>query len=122
MYEYVLEGNVITASFLNNLTITSLKEYFENSIVDIENNKLSWVTRSHYFLDFYLYSYALCVIVAALLANRISNGEKGIIEKYEAFLKVGLDKTPAEIYKKLGIEIEDKKVIEEGINYFKKQM
>ncbi len=122
MYKYVLEGNTITANFLNDLTISSMTEYLDDCLIDIENNKLSWVTRSHYFMDFYLYSYALCVVVAALLANRILKKEKGILEDYEAFLKCGFDKTPKEAYEKLGINIEDKNVIIEGINFFKEQI
>ena len=118
MYEHAMAGNTITASYLNQLTLDSFKEYQDNIVKDDGYSKLSWITRSHYYMNFYLYSYAICVVIAASLASKIINQENGILSAYKEFLKCGSDMYPEEIYQKLGIDLKDSKVFESGIDYF----
>lgn len=118
MYEHAMNGNTITASYLNQLTLDSFKEYQDNIVKDDGYSKLSWITRSHYYMNFYLYSYAICIVVSASLASKIINQENGILSAYKEFLKCGSDMDPEEIYQKLGIDLKDSKVFESGIDYF----
>lgn len=118
MYEHAMAGNTITASYLNQLTLDSFKEYQDNIVKDDGYSKLSWITRSHYYMNFYLYSYAICVVIAASLASKIINQENGILSAYKEFLKCGSDMYPEEIYQKLGINLKDSEVFESGIDYF----
>ena len=122
MYKYAMEGNTINANYLCD-TINKLfmkyKEYIDD---DDKYFDLMWVRRSHYYMPFYLYSYAVCASVAATLADKISSGNKDILEKYEKFLSCGDDLKPTEIYQKLDIDITDKKVFENAIEYFQKQI
>ncbi|MCI8575508.1 MAG: oligoendopeptidase F family protein [Bacilli bacterium] len=122
MYEHVAAGNTITANFLNDLVEKSFKDYLGTIIKDDGYSKFSWVTRSHYYMNFYLYSYAVCVVVAGLIADKITKKEEGILEKYIAFLKCGSNMYPEEVYEKLGIDLKDPKVFESGINFFISQI
>lgn len=122
MYEHVENGQMITATYLNDLTLKSLKEYRGTIVKNDPYTKLNWVTRSHYFMNFYLYSYALCASIAASLAMRIINEEPNIISKYEEFLKCGSDCSPEEIYSKLGINIKEEKVFENAVDFFSYQL
>lgn len=123
IYEDVKNGKTLTASYLNELNKNIRKEYQGSTIKNDDAASLSWATTSHYYLaSFYMYSYALCVSIAAAIANRIQKGEKEIIQKYQKFLKQGSDKYPKEIYQTLGVNIEDEKIFTEAIEYFKSQI
>ena len=71
---------------------------------------------------FYLYSYALCVSVASIVAKKIINKEEDMLKKYHEFLKCGSNLKPEEAFLVLGINLKDKKVLDEAINYFDEQI
>lgn len=122
LYEHVQSGNTITANYLNEQVELSFQEYLGNIIKDDGYSKLSWVTRSHYYMNFYLFSYAVCVVTAAMLANKIIHQEKGILDVYLNFLQCGSDKYPEEIYRELNVDLTDKHVFEQGISFFQSQI
>lgn len=122
MYDHVLNGGMITASFLNDLAKTSLKEYQGSVVKQDEYSYLMWVTRSHYYMNFYLYSYSICVSIAAAFALKIIHQEEGIISKYEEFLQSGSNMHLEEIYGKLGIDIREKSVFMNAVDFFLEQI
>jgi oligoendopeptidase F len=69
-------------------------------------------------MNYYLYSYAICISVASYVATNILNGNKDMLTKYIAFLKTGSDKWPMEAFEVLGINLESKEVYENAIKYF----
>lgn len=118
MYEEVSKGGVITKDFLDKLNKKSIKKYYGDAVKLDKNSKNSWVTRSHYYMHFYLYGYALCISVASSIASKILEGDTKTLEKYYEFMKVGYDKWPSEAFSILGINLEDKSVYQNAINYF----
>ncbi len=122
MYEHKEKGEVISANYLNNL-VKKYKNFYLGNV--IKNNKYSyhsWVTRSHYYMFFYLYSYALCVSVAAIVSKKIINQEDNMLKKYKEFLKCGSNLKPEEAYKVLGVDLKDKNVLDEAISFFDEQI
>ena len=69
-------------------------------------------------MNFYLYSYAICISVATMVASKILRGEEEMQNRYLEFLKVGNDKWPKEAFEVLGVDLEDPKVYEDAISYF----
>ncbi len=120
MYEYVEQGNILTKDYLDNLTNQSMKKYFGNEIVLDEYSNSDWVRRSHYYMCFYLYSYAISISVATNVASKILSGDKEMLDNYLKFLKTGSDKYPKETFEILGIDIEDESVYTDAIMYFDK--
>ena len=118
MYDKSLNGGTITKDYLDKLTLDSLSKYYGSEIKYDEKSKNSWVSRSHYYMNFYLYSYAICVSVATNVASKILDGDKEFLDKYIEFLKIGSDKNPKEAFEVLGINLEDKEVYETAIKYF----
>ena len=122
MYEYKEQGEIISSNYLNNL-VKKYKDFYLGNV--IKNNKYSyhsWVTRSHYYMYFYLYSYALCVSVAAIVSRKIINQEDNMLNKYHEFLKCGSNLKPEEVYKILGIDLKNKNVLDEAIRFFDEQI
>ncbi len=118
MYNEVLKGGTLTKDFMDNLVLKSLKKYYGNTISLNKNAKNSWITRSHYFMNFYLYSYSISISVATNIASKIIDGDDEMLKKYLEFLKTGSDKYPLETFAKLGVNLEDKQVYENAIKYF----
>ena len=119
MYETVKNNSPITKEFMDEATHKLLKQYYGNTVeLDDEYCKNGWIRRSHYYMNFYLYSYAICIAVAATVASKILSGDKEMLNNYLKFLKVGSDKWPKEAFEVLGINLEDKEVYENAIKYF----
>lgn len=120
MHEYVHNDGTLTKEYMRNLVIESYKKYYGNSIKLTKLDGNSWITRSHYFMNFYLYSYAISISVATNVANRILDGDKEMLNNYIEFMKTGNDKWPMETFEKLGVNLEEKEVYENAIKYFDK--
>lgn len=117
-YEYELNGNAITKDYLDKVTYDSLKKYYGSSVKISPLVKNTWVTRSHYYMNFYLYNYAICVSTASCIAKEIINGNKEMLDKYISFLKTGEDVWPIDSFNNLGIDITKKDVYQNAIDYY----
>lgn len=122
MYDHVIKGNSITAAYLNQEADQLLSHYRGNTVEDDGMAHLMWVTRSHYYMNFYLYDYAICISIATVVANKLIHEEKGFLEKYQDFLKCGSNLYPDEIFTKLGIDLTRQEVYENAVDYFNQQL
>ncbi len=118
MYNYVLKGGILSQEFMDKLTLKSLKKYYGQKVKLDKNAKNSWITRSHYYMNYYLYNYAICISVASYVASRIIDNDHQMLNKYIDFLSTGSDTWPYDAFKKLGVNIEEKEVYENAIKYF----
>lgn len=118
MYEYSMQGGSLTKDYLDELTRNSLKKYYGKSVCLDKYAHTSWMTRSHYYMNFYLYSYAFCISIAMFVAMNILSGNKEMLNKYYAFLSAGSNVWPIDAFKILGIDLCDKTVYESAIQYF----
>ncbi len=117
-YNYVNEGNSITQDYMINLDRTSLKKYYGDIIKFDDWSGLSWIRRSHYYMNYYLFNYAFCIVVASNIALEISNGNEKMLDKYLKFLKTGSDVDIIDAFKIINIDLEDEKIYENAIKYF----
>ena len=117
-YNYVNEGNTITKDYMNELCSNSISYYYGDILSKDEYSGLSWVSRSHYYMNFYLYAYSICVSIASYVASEILNGNKEMLDNYIKFLSTGTDKDNVDIFKVLGVDITDKNVYTKAINYY----
>ena len=116
----VHNGEIITVDFLNKETSDTLKTYYGKNVEIDEYIGSSWISRSHYYMTFYLYSYAISISVATSLVNKILNNDKEALNNYIEFLKCGSNMWPQDAFKILGVNLEDKNVYEDACNYLNK--
>ena len=116
-YRYVEDGGTLTKDYLYDLCEKSLLKFYPN---EIQSNyeKGAWITRSHYYTFYYLFSYSICVSVASYVSKEILSGNKEMLNKYINFLKTGNEYSVEDIYNVLGIDLEDKKVYLNAIDNF----
>ena len=119
-YDLVHNGEMITADFLNKEKKESLKLYYGKNVEIDDYIESSWISISHYYMTFYLYSYAISISVAISLSNKILNNDQEALNNYIKFLKCGSNMWPQDIFKILGVNLEDKKVYEDACNYLNK--
>lgn len=118
MYKLVDNGGTITKEFMDDLVKKSYKKYYGTSISLDKNIKNSWIIRSHYYMNFYLFSYAISISVATNVAQKILEDDKDSLDKYLKFLSTGCDKWTQETFEILGINLEDENVYINAIKYF----
>lgn len=122
MYNYASQGNTITAKYLNDETKKLLKHYRGNTVRNDKYTNLIWVTRSHYYMNFYLFSYAVCISAACVVADKILKNDPNILIQYKDFLSSGSNLHPMEIFEKLGINLRKEEIYEQAINYFNSKL
>lgn len=118
MYNYVENGGMLTKDYLDNLSLKSLKKYYGKKVKFDKYVKNDWITISHYYADFYLYSYAISISVATNVASKILEGDKVMLENYHKFLCTGGDVWPTDAFKILGVDLESNVTYENAIKYF----
>lgn len=117
-YNFVNDGNMITKDYMNKLTSKYLDKYYGNSVNKDEYSQLSWVSRSHYYMNYYLFAYAICISIASYVASEILSGNSDMLDKYIKFLSTGTNVDNPDIFKVLGIDVKDKNVYLKAIKYF----
>lgn len=118
MYEHVEKDGTLTKDYMDKLTIDALSKYYGNSVELDDNSNTSWMNRSHYYMFFYLYSYAICISVASNVAKEILAGNKEMLDNYIKFLSTGSNVDNLDTFKILGVDIESKDVYINAIKYF----
>lgn len=122
MYNHVNAGGVLSKDYLCELNLKSLEKYENDSIAMDEYRPLKWIMRSHYYTEFYLYCYAICISVASYVASKILDGDEVMLDNYIKFLRCGLDKWPMDEFKVLGVDLENKDIYNSAVKYFDKMM
>ena len=118
MYDIVEKGGSLTTALLDNLVEKELLKFYCKDSLDHEYQKNSWCLRGHYFMNFYLYSYSISASVASYIAKNIIEGNKEVLDKYLEFLKLGSNVSVEDTYKVLGVDLEDKTIYEEAMNFY----
>ncbi len=118
MSKEVSKGGMLTREFLDKKARTSLKKYYGSAVKMDKYANNTWVTRSHYYMNFYLYSYAICISVATNVASKILANDKEMLKKYYDFMKLGSNVWPSDAFKVLGVDLESPEVYENAIKYF----
>ena len=98
------------------------KEYYGNNIISDEEIKLEWARIPHFYNSFYVYKYATGLISALIIANNILNNIPNAKENYIKFLSSGGSDYPLNILKKCGVDITNKKVLEDSFSIFEKRL
>ena len=116
-YKYVEYGGTLTKDYLYDLCEKSLLKFYPNEIQS-KYEKGAWITRSHYYMFYYLFSYSICVSVASYVSKEILSGNKEMLNKYINFLKTGNEYSVKDIYNVLGIDLENKNIYLDAIDNF----
>lgn len=118
IYSLSQNGEILTSELLSNKYYELNKKYFGDSVISDEDIKYEWERIPHFYYNFYVYKYATSICASTYIALEILKGNTDVKNKYLKFLTLGNTMYPVEELKTIGIDMEDKKVIENTISYF----
>lgn len=118
MYELIENGSALTKENMAKLVKDSFDKYYGDKVVRNEYSNYDWATRSHYYSDYYLFDYSICICTASYVAREIINGNKIMLDNYLKFIKLGGNVWTYDAFKVLGVDLEDKNVYENAFKYF----
>jgi len=98
------------------------KLYYGNNVVSDPEIAYEWSRIPHFYTSFYVYKYATGLSAALIIATNILNNKEGALVNYMKFLSSGGSDYPLEILKKCGIDMTDKKVLENAFTLFEEKL
>lgn len=111
-------GESLTPDALSSLYYDLNKKYFgENMVVD-EDIAMEWARIPHFYYNFYVYQYATGFSAAVALANRILKEGQPPVEDYLKFLSGGCSKSPIDLLKIAGVDMNTPKPVNDGLEMF----
>ncbi len=117
IYDKIAKDEALTADILSDIYYDLNKDYFGDSVFIDDEIKYEWERIPHFYYNFYVYKYATGLSAAASIVTRLLNG-KLKSEDYINFLKCGSSKSPLDSLKVAGVDLTDKKVIQEATKMF----
>lgn len=118
IYEKHENGEVLTASLLNEYYYDLNKKYFGKNVYVDEQIKYEWERIPHFYYNFYVYKYATGLSAACFIVNNILNNVEGAKENYLKFLKLGGSLEPLDELKVAGVDMTKPEVIISAIKMF----
>lgn len=118
VHQKIENNESLTSDYFNNLYYKLNKKYYGDNVIVDEEIKYRWEIYPHLYTDYYLFKYATGISCACFCASKILNNDQEFIEKYKGFLKMGNSKYPSDALKTIGIDITNRKFIENAIKFY----
>lgn len=82
-----------------------MKNFYGDSVVEQEYSKYAWLRIPHFYRCYYVYKYSTSYAVSTYIANKLYNGEDGMLEKYKKFISAGSSMETNDILKIVGADL-----------------
>lgn len=116
--EMTENGESLTEENLRTIYRDLNKLYFGDDIVIDDEIAMEWARIPHFYYNFYVYQYATGFSAAIALSRKILSGGTQAAEAYKEFLKGGCSKTPIELLKGAGVDMNTTAPITEALTLF----
>lgn len=117
--EYLEKGEALTAEYLGREYEALNRLYYgENVNIDREIS-VEWARIPHFYYNFYVFQYATGFSSAIDISKRILKDGEVVVEKYLEFLKSGSSDYPIEVLNKAGVDMLEKRPLENAMNKFR---
>ena len=111
-------GEALTAERLCSIYYDLNKAYFGEDICINQQIEMEWARIPHFYTPFYVYQYATGFSAAIALSGKILKEGEAAVEQYKKFLKGGSSMYPLELLKLAGVDMEQKKPVEDALLVF----
>ena len=108
MHEYVESNQTLTAKWLNDKYLELTKLYYghDKGITQVDDYiQNEWSVIPHFFLNYYVYTYATGMIASLALSEMVINEGEAGRDKYLEFLSAGGSNYPLNILKRAGVDM-----------------
>ncbi len=114
--EMVEKGEGLNADNLSRLYLELNQKYYGPDMISDEEIAYEWARIPHFYYNFYVYQYATSFSAAVAIAHEILQEGAPAVERYKRFLSGGCSKSPVELLKIAGVDMEEPKPIQEALN------
>ncbi|MBE6139026.1 MAG: oligoendopeptidase F [Firmicutes bacterium] len=121
MHQKEQDGIPLTEEEISNTYYELNKLYYGDNVVSDDNIRYEWSRIPHFYTPFYVYKYATGLSAALSIASRILKGDTETRDNYLVFLSSGGNDYPLNILKKVGVDMETPKPIEEALSLFEEK-
>lgn len=111
-------GEALTAERLCSIYYDLNKAYFGEDICIDRQIEMEWARIPHFYTPFYVYQYATGISAAIALSGKILREGEAAVEQYKKFLKGGSSMYPLELLRLAGVDMEQKKPVEDALQVF----
>ncbi len=115
LHQAFRDRGYLAAKDINELFVQSMKDYLGSGVKFEKGSEFAWVHWSHIRSYFYVYSYASGLLISKAMQAKVRENPQ-FIEKVKVFLSAGLNKSPRNIFLDMGIDIEDPKFWNTGLD------
>ena len=114
LHEKFRKSGYLSKEEIGKIFIKHMKAYMGPAVEYSKGSENWWVYWSHIRMFFYVYSYASGLLISKSLQARVRQDHK-FIKEVKIFLSSGQSKSPEDLFKDLGININDKSFWLQGI-------
>lgn len=114
----VEDGESLTADCLNKLYYELNCKYYGPEMVSDPEIAYEWARIPHFYYDFYVYQYATGYSAAVAIAHAILKEGAPAVERYLKFLSGGCSKSPIDLLKIAGVNMEEPQPIQKALAVF----
>ena len=111
-------GEALTAERLCSIYYDLNKAYFGEDLCIDRQIEMEWARIPHFYTPFYVYQYATGFSAAIALSGKILREGEAAVEQYKKFLKGGSSMYPLELLRLAGVDMEQKKPVEDALLVF----
>lgn len=122
MHKKEQDGVPLTEEEISNTYYDLNKLYYGDNVVSDDNIRYEWSRIPHFYTPFYVYKYGTGLSSALSIASRILKGDTETRDNYLVFLSSGGNDYPLNILKKVGVDMETPKPIEEALSMFEEKL
>ena len=121
IYKMIYDNGSVSADEISTVRAKYLKRYMGPSAEITQIDGLGWIQHSHMRRHFYVYSYAYGQLISTAMYAKYKS-DKNFVNQINQFLSAGGSDTPANIFKKIGIDTTDPKFWETGLQSLEKEL
>ena len=117
-HERLTEEGSLPAETLCGMYAKLNQTYFGPDMAADPEIALEWSRIPHFYTPFYVYQYATGFSAAIAIGRKILKGEKNSAENYKKFLQGGSSMDPIDLLKLCGVDMTDRKTVEDALEVF----
>ena len=111
-------GESLNATNLNEMYLELNKKYYGPDMISDEEIQYEWSRIPHFYYNFYVYQYATSFSASVAVAKSILSEGAPAVARYKEFLSGGCSKSPVELLKIAGVNMETPEPIEACMQAF----
>lgn len=114
----VEDGESLTAENLCRLYLELNQKYYGEDMISDKEISYEWARIPHFYYNFYVYQYATGFSSAVAIAHSILKEGAPAVERYKKFLSGGCSKSPVDLLKIAGVNLETPAPIQSALDVF----